>query len=83
MEIEADIQVEKRGATAEEVIKDIMEADPEERHMKLQVLLATIATQQDTMDTQDKLISKQNITVIICILCFLVMNVTLLFRIGL
>ena len=80
MEIEADIQVEKRGATAEEVIKDIMEADPEERHMKLQVLLATIAAQQDTMDTQDKLISKQNITVIICILCFLVMNVTLLFR---
>lgn len=83
MEIEADIQVENRGATAEEVIKEIMEADPEERQMKLQVLLATIAAQQDTIDTQDKLISKQNITVIICILCFLVMNVTLLFRIGL
>lgn len=83
MEIEADIQVEKRGATAEEVIKDIMEADPEERHMKLQVLLATIAAQQDIMDTQDKLISKQNLVVIICILCFVVMNVTLLFRIGL
>ena len=83
MEIEADIQVEKKGATAEEIIKEIMEADPEERHMKLQVLIATIATQQDTMDTQDKLISKQNITVIICILCFLVMNVTLLFRIWL
>lgn len=81
MEIEADIQVEKRGATADEVIKEIMEADPEERQMKLQGLLATIAAQQDIMSTQDKLISKQNITVIICILCFLVMNVTLLFRI--
>lgn len=81
MEIEADIQVEKRGATADEVIKEIMEADPEERQRKIQLLIATIAAQQETIEVQDHIIGKQNITMIICILCFVVMNVTLLFRI--